>query len=246
MRDWWSALHFLRPQWLWMLAAVPVIFLLHRVRDDVKARWSRYIEPALLDHLIVAHKKPWRFRPIHMACLLIALGAVAAAGPAWTREHPPFTEDKAPLVIALDLSPTMDAIDIAPSRLERARLKLRDLLKVRNGGRTALFVYAGTAHMVLPFTTDFSLFDLYLSSLSTSLMPDRTKDSAAALRAIEDFLKTSPAGHHPVCHRWNRTAVGSRISAIRRQERKSQRAACAGRWNVSGRSGAHRRESISD
>ena len=192
MRDWWSALHFLRPQWLWMLAAVPVIFFLHRVRDDVKARWSRYIEPALLDHLIVAHKKPWRFRPIHMACLLIALGAVAAAGPAWTREHPPFTEDKAPLVIALDLSPTMDAIDIAPSRLERAKIKLRDLLKVRNGGRTALFVYAGTAHMVLPFTTDFSLFDLYLSSLSTSLMPDRTKDSAAALRTIEDFLKDEP------------------------------------------------------
>ncbi|MGB6192292.1 MAG: tetratricopeptide repeat protein [Terracidiphilus sp.] len=192
MRDWWSALHFLRPQWLWLLAAVPVIFLLHRVRDDVKARWSRYIEPALLDHLIVAHKKPWRFRPIHMACLLIALGAVAAAGPTWTREHPPFTEDKAPLVIALDLSPTMDAIDIPPSRLERARIKLRDLLKVRNGGRTALFVYAGTAHMVLPFTTDFSLFDLYLSSLSTSLMPDRTKDSASALRMIEDFMKDEP------------------------------------------------------
>src|SRR5579862_1868897 len=182
-------MHFLRPQWLWLLLAVPVIYLSFHIRDDVRARWKRYIDPELLDHLIVAHKRRWRFRPIHMVCLLILLGAVALAGPTWKREQPPFTEDKAPLVIALDLSQTMDAIDLEPTRLERAKLKLRDLLKVRNGGRTALFVYAGTAHMVLPFTTDNSLFDLYLSSLSTSLMPLRGKDTAKALNAIEDFLK---------------------------------------------------------
>ena len=185
----WASLHFLRPQWLWLLLAVPVIYLSFRIRDDVRARWKRYIDPELLDHLIVARKRRWRFRPIHMVCLLILLGAIALAGPTWKREQPPFTEDKAPLVIALDLSQTMDAIDLEPTRLERAKLKLRDLLKVRNGGRTALFVYAGTAHMVLPFTTDNSLFDLYLSSLSTSLMPSEGKDTAKALRTIDDFLK---------------------------------------------------------
>ncbi len=182
-------MHFLRPQWLWLLLAVPVIYLSFRIRDDVRARWKRYIDTELLDHLIVARKQRWRFRPIHMVCLLILLGAVALAGPTWRREQPPFTEDKAPLVIALDLSQTMDAIDLEPTRLERTKLKLRDLLKVRNGGRTALFVYAGTAHMVLPFTTDNSLFDLYLGSLSTSLMPSEGKDTAEALRTIADFLK---------------------------------------------------------
>jgi Ca-activated chloride channel homolog len=124
-----------------------------------------------------------------MICLLIALGAIALAGPTWRREQPPFTEDKAPLVIALDLSQTMDAIDLDPTRIERAKLKLRDLLKVRNGARTALFVYSGTTHMALPFTTDNSLFDLYLDSLSTSLMPSQGKDSAKALHTVEDFLK---------------------------------------------------------
>jgi Ca-activated chloride channel family protein len=149
MREWLAAFHFLRPEWLWMLAAIPLIYLSFHIRDDTRARWKRYIEPDLLDHLIVGRKQTWRFRPIHMVCLLIMLGAVAISGPAWKREQPPFTEDKAPLVIALDLSPTMDAIDLNPTRLERAKLKLRDLLKVRNGSRTALFVYAGTAHMVL-------------------------------------------------------------------------------------------------
>ncbi len=189
MTEWFKALHFLRPQWLWLLLAVPVIYLSFHIRDDVRARWKRYIEPDLLDHLIVARKRNWRFRPVDMVAALIVLGAIAVAGPAWKHEQPPFTEDKAPLVLALDLSETMNAIDLDPTRLERVKLKLRDLLKVRNGGRTALFVYAGTAHMVLPFTTDDSLFDLYLNSLSTSLMPSRGKDTAGALHAIEDFLK---------------------------------------------------------
>ncbi len=192
MSDWWHALHFLRLQWLWLMLAVPVIYLSFTIRDNARARWKRYIDPELLDHLIVARKSRWRFRPIHMISLLILLGTTAIAGPTWKREQPPFTEDKAPLVIALDLSETMNAIDLDPTRLERVKLKLRDLLKVRNGGRTALFVYADTAHMVLPYTTDFSLFDLYLSSLSTSLMPRQGKDTARVLHAIENFVKDEP------------------------------------------------------
>src|ERR1700723_2698877 len=127
MSEWWAALHFLRPQWLWLLCAMPVIYLSFRMRDNIRARWKRYIDPKLLDHLIVARKRRFRFRPIHMISILILLGALAIAGPAWKREQPPFTEDKAPLVIALDLSETMNAIDLDPTRLERAKLKLRDL-----------------------------------------------------------------------------------------------------------------------
>jgi Ca-activated chloride channel family protein len=187
--EWWKALHFLRPLWLWLMLAVPVIYLSLAIRDNARARWKRYIEPDLLDHLIVGRRRRWRFRPVHMISLLIILGAFAIAGPSWRREQPPFTEDKAPLVIALDLSETMNAIDLNPTRIERVKLKLRDLLKQRNGGRTALFVYANAAHMVLPFTTDNSLFDLYLDSLSTNLMPSSDKDTTKALDTIKEFLK---------------------------------------------------------
>src|SRR5580704_19136936 len=189
MSEWWASLHFLRPQWLWLLLTVPTIYLSFRIRDDVRSRWKRYIDPALLDHLIVARRRRWRFRPIHMISFLIFLGVIAVAGPTWRREQPPFTEDKALLVIALDLSDTMNAIDLDPTRLERVKLKLRDLLKVRNGGRTALFVYAGTTHLVLPFTTDTSLLNLYLDSLTTSIMPVNGKDTARALQTIQDFLR---------------------------------------------------------
>jgi Ca-activated chloride channel family protein len=189
VKEWLAALHFLRPYWLWLFVAVPVIYFASVFRDDVRARWRRYIDPELLEHLIVSRKDRWRFRPIHMICLLIGLGALALGGPSWKKEQPPFTEDKAPLVIALDLSQTMDAIDLSPTRLERAKLKLRDLLHVRDGGRTALFVYAGSTHMVLPFTTDESLLDLYLDSLATGLMPVAGKNSTVVLQAVQEYLK---------------------------------------------------------
>jgi Ca-activated chloride channel family protein len=189
MKEWLNALHFLRPDWFWFLAAVPVLLLSLRFSEDVRARWRRYINPELLEHLIVSPTRSWRLRPIHTLCALIVLGSVALAGPTWSREQPPFTEDKAHLVIALDLSQTMDAIDLDPTRLERAKLKIHDLIEERTGARTALFVYAGSAHMVLPFTADKSLFELYLNSLSTNLMPRSGKNTARAVETIEDFLK---------------------------------------------------------
>jgi Ca-activated chloride channel family protein len=189
LHEWWQALHFLRPHWLWMMLVVPVFYLSLAIRDNVRSRWKHFIEPELLDHLIVSRRRRWRFRPVHLLSLLILIVSVAVAGPTWQREQPPFTEDKAPLVIALDLSETMNAIDLKPTRLERVKLKLRDLIKKRGGGRTALFVYAEDTHMVLPFTTDESLFDVYLDSLSTNLMPPGSKDTAKALRTIDDFLK---------------------------------------------------------
>jgi Ca-activated chloride channel homolog len=190
LREWWQALHFLRPYWLWLTLAVPVFYLSLAIHNNVRAQWRHYIDPELLNHLIVSRRRPWRFRPIHLLSLLILIGSIAIAGPTWQREQPPFTEDKAPLVIALDLSTAMNAIDLSPTRLERVKLKLHDLLKNRNGGRTALFVYAGSTHMVLPFTTDESLFDVYLDSLFTNLMPREGKDTTKALHDIEEFLKT--------------------------------------------------------
>lgn len=187
--EWWQTLHFLRAHWLWMMLVVPVFYLSLSIRDNVRSRWKCFIEPELLDHLIVSRRRRWRFRPVHLLSLLILIVSVAVAGPTWQREQPPFTEDKAPLVIALDLSETMNAIDLKPTRLERVKLKLRDLIKKRSGGRTALFVYAEGTHIVLPFTTDESLIDVYLDSLSTNLMPPGSKDTAKALRTIDDFLK---------------------------------------------------------
>jgi len=180
--------HFLRPWWLLALLAAPLLLRAVARSEDVRARWRGTIAPHLLDHLVVARAATARFRPVHLTALMIVLGALALAGPTWQRERPPFVEDQAPLAIALDLSPTMDAIDVSPSRVERAKLKVHDLLALRPGARTALFAYAGSAHMALPLTDDANLLRTYVDALGTALMPVAGKDSARALQTIDAAL----------------------------------------------------------
>lgn len=180
--------HFLRPWWLLALVASAALVWIVAHREDVRNRWRGTIAPHLLDHLVVGRRAALRFAPVHLTAIAIALGAIAAAGPTWEREKPPFVEDKAPLAIAIDLSRTMDAIDVAPTRLERAKLKVRDLLALRAGARTAIYAYAGSAHRVLPLTDDPALIRTYVDSLATAIMPVGGKDTAKALATIDADL----------------------------------------------------------
>lgn len=187
--------HFLRPWWL--LALLPAGLLLWAVgwQDDVRKRWRRSIAPHLLDALVVQRRGRWHLRPVHLTSALMALGALAMAGPTWERERPPFLEEKAPLAIAIDLSATMDAVDVSPTRLERAKLKVKSLLALRQGARTAIYAYAGSTHLVLPLTDDARLIQTFVDALQTGIMPRPGKNTALALRTIDaDMAKEDTAG----------------------------------------------------
>jgi Ca-activated chloride channel family protein len=183
----------LRPWWLLLIPAGIVIAWLWRRQADPRARWRGIIEPALLDHLLVGEQSGVRFTPIHMVAAALVLAGVAAAGPTWEKEPPPFIEDRAPMVVALDLSRTMDATDVPPTRLERAKQKIRDLAAVRSGSRTGLVVYSGTAHLVLPPSEDPALLGLFLEALDTGLMPVAGRNAAAALAVADRVLAVESA-----------------------------------------------------
>lgn len=180
--------HFLRPAWLMALVAAAALAWVVSHHEDMRTKWQHAIAPHLLDRLLLDRRSARRIRPVHLTILLLVIGAVAAAGPTWQHERSPFVEDTAPLAIAIDLSQTMDAIDISPSRLERVKLKVRDLLALRQGGRTALFAYAGSAHMVLPLTDDARLIGTYVDSLVTRIMPVAGKNTTKALEIVEAAL----------------------------------------------------------
>ena len=181
-------LHFLRPLWLWGLLPAVVVYLLVRRRDDPTLRWRGLIDPHLLEALRVKPKGRGFPRPAGVASAALVLGCVGAAGPTWQREPSPFTEDKAPLVVALDLSESMLAIDVPPTRLERAKEKIRDLLARRAGARTGLVAYAGTAHLVMPPTDDSAALETYLAALDPDVMPRPGKAAAAALARAQEVL----------------------------------------------------------
>ena len=68
---------------------------------------------ASCDHLVVTPTARARIRPIHLASAALAIGSIATAGPTWQREQPPFVEDRAPLVIAVNLGPAGAATTLA-------------------------------------------------------------------------------------------------------------------------------------
>ncbi|MEM7668854.1 MAG: VWA domain-containing protein, partial [Pseudomonadota bacterium] len=93
----------------------------------------------------------------------------------------PLLAQTAPLVIVVKADESMAARDIAPSRMERARHKILDLLKTRAGARTALIAYAGTAHRVTPLTEDPAVIEPYVRGLAPDVMPRPGDDIAGAL-----------------------------------------------------------------
>jgi Ca-activated chloride channel family protein len=180
--------HFLRPLWLALAVAPIAVFAVQRWLDRLPVRADGLIAPHLLKHLLVPRGRSRGWRPSHFTMAALTLGSIALAGPAWEREQLPFARDESPLVIALELSQTMDAVDVEPTRLERAKQKIRGLLALRSGAKTALVVYAGTAHLVLPLTADPEVSDLYLDALATGLMPQRGNNPEAALAIAKKLL----------------------------------------------------------
>ncbi|VVP49578.1 hypothetical protein PS862_05318 [Pseudomonas fluorescens] len=162
--------HFLRPLWLLLLPFGALLPWLWRRSRDVQRRLRSNIAEHLLPHLLITPQDHQRLRPVHLVCALLMLGAVAVAGPTWEQDRPQFLENRAPLIIAIDLSPSMDANDVPPSRLEAAKHKLHDLIQRRAGARNALIAYAGSAHLVLPPTDDPALLDSFIQALSTDLI----------------------------------------------------------------------------
>lgn len=184
------AFHFLRPWWLVALVPLAVMLLLIRRNQRADLQWGDIIAPHLLKHLVVTPDTGWRIQPAYLVAAGTAIAIVALAGPSWRREVPPFVENKSPLMIALAVSPSMNETDVQPSRLERGKQKIRDLLAARTGARTALIAFAGSAHLVMPLTDDAAVIAPYLAALSTDLMPVPGQDTAAAVALAATSLAT--------------------------------------------------------
>ncbi|MBE9568243.1 MAG: VWA domain-containing protein [Proteobacteria bacterium] len=184
--------HLLRPWWL--LAFLPFLWIfrfLLVVRNPV-GRWRNVIAPHLLKVMLVRHGRASWFNPVTLSMAVMVLIIVALAGPTWKQQPSPFSEDIAALVIALDVSSSMQQQDVQPSRLERAKQKIHDLLALRPGGRVGLIVYAGSAHSVIPLTNDADVVNNFLSAITTDMMPRKGKFPEKSLPIAEQMLQDSP------------------------------------------------------
>lgn len=163
--------HFLRPAWL--LALPPLLALLFWVwRCQLRSRsWEAVCDPELLPHLLLGRSQRRANWPLWLLLAALLLADLSLAGPAWRQESQPLFRHQSALTILLDLSRSMNAADLKPSRLERARLKVKDLLRLRREGQTALVAFAGDAFVVTPLTEDTNTIESLLDSLDPELMP---------------------------------------------------------------------------
>ncbi len=187
-----SYLHFLRPWWL--LAFIPLLITLAYLwsaRNPI-GRWRKAIAPHLLKVILVRHSRTSWFNPVNVSIFVVFLGVLALAGPTWKQQPSPFSEDIAALVVALDVSSSMEQQDIQPSRLERAKQKVEDLLALRPGGQIGLIVFSGTAHSVIPLTNDPDVVKNFLNAVVTEMMPRQGKFPEKVLPIADQMLSVSP------------------------------------------------------
>ncbi|MEO0437772.1 MAG: VWA domain-containing protein [Pseudomonadota bacterium] len=177
--------HFLRPALLLvLLPAVPLAVLLWRSRGRTDA-WSRVISSELLPHLLNESGAKRKSYGIPLLLAAWCLAAIAAAGPSWKQLPTPVLQKQDALVLLVDQSYSMLAADLQPSRTDRARRKLLDLLQERREGLTALIAYAGDAHVVAPLTDDNPTIANLLPALRPEMMPLPGSDPVDAVeRAI--------------------------------------------------------------
>lgn len=181
--------HFIRP--FWLLALIPaIVFIVLLLRNKLtQGNWDNVCDAELLPYILqdkAGRQQHWTLAIMSIASVLAIL---ALAGPTWERLPSPVFRNDAAVVIALDLSRSMNATDIKPSRLVRARYKIADLLTQRKDGLTALIVYAGDAFTVTPLTEDIHTINSQLNALTTDIMPSQGSNALAALQQAVELLK---------------------------------------------------------
>jgi Ca-activated chloride channel family protein len=183
--------HFMRPWWLMILPSTLFAIVYLQSRSKASAQWKDAIAPHLFAAILVPRKFSSMVNPATVALLLLSLCGMVLAGPSWQQRSSPFVQDEAILVVAIDLSYSMDQTDIQPSRLERAKHKVKDLMAKRGGARTGLIVYAGSAHAVIPLTNDPKVVENFLDALVTPMMPRKGKNPEKVLPIAKQMLDDS-------------------------------------------------------
>ncbi len=180
--------HFLRPLWLSAIPLVVLVWWLVRRRETAGSVTGDFVAPHLRDALTVNRSDRKKVLPVDGVAIAIIFVVLAAAGPTWSKQQSPWFAESAPLVVAIEVSDSMRSNDLLPTRLDRARFKVLDLVAERTGSRTAIIAYAGSAHIVVPPSSDIDVIKPLLESLDPAIMPLQGAEVSAVLPLAEKLL----------------------------------------------------------
>lgn len=186
-----ESFHFLHP--LWFLALLPMAALLLLLKQTANSQnsWRKVVDPQLLPWLMLGDNGRRSHTTLWLLGIAWLIAVLALADPTWKKLPQPVFKTTQARVIVLDLSRSMNASDIKPSRLFRARLKIQDILNNKEEGQTGLVVFAGDAFSVVPLTRDSKTIRSMLQVLNPDLMPVQGSRVDLGLEKAAQLLKQS-------------------------------------------------------
>lgn len=180
--------HFMTPLGLLLFPVFLLLGIWLYKRQLNRSYWSNVCDPELLPFLEQKQEKQQNlFLPISLTVAGLLL-SIAAAQPVWKQQPQPVFKQSDALVIALDLSASMNADDLKPSRLQRARFKIEDILTRLPDTQVALLVYAADAYSVTPLTEDADTILAQLSAMTPEIMPKQGSRADRALLKADQLL----------------------------------------------------------
>jgi len=168
------------------------------LRNWKKKKLSLYSEKALLPHLLgdaSRHKATFRFILLMIATLLLIIGIV---NPQIGTKMEKVKRKGIDLVICLDVSQSMLAQDFKPNRLEKSKRAISRLIDQLQGDRIGLIVFAGKAYVQLPITSDYGAAKLFLSTITTDIVPTQGTDIGDAIELSMQSFGDSTFKHNAI------------------------------------------------
>tara|TARA_B100001146_G_scaffold225241_1_gene248539 strand:+ start:20703 stop:21707 length:1005 start_codon:yes stop_codon:yes gene_type:complete len=175
---------------LFFLAFLLFFIMWVKVEKHYNKKIWRKMDPKLKDKLfsrLDANFLQWKNRLTIIGLIFLIF---SAAGPQIGTRVSPIERKGVDLVFAVDVSESMNAQDIKPSRLEKAKFEISQIISQLKGDRVGIIVFAGSSHLYLPLTSDYEATQLFLDAIDTKMIPNQGTDLSTALRtAMSVFNK---------------------------------------------------------
>jgi len=181
---------------IWVVPALAALWiaLQHRALRALEA----FVAPAMQPKLLPSHRPARQYVQTSLVTIGSLLLLLAAAGPRWGEREETVLHQSRDLVIAIDVSLSMLANDVHPSRLERAKVDAMDLVASLKGDRAALIAFRAKPALVCPLTTDYAFLRQALAGIAPGSAPRGETDIGAAIARALDAFAEKEASHKAV------------------------------------------------
>jgi len=180
-------------QVLWVIPMLIILFVLGWAWR--KRSIESFAVPGAFKRLAPDFSRLNYFLKFILVLLAITAFAVALANPQWGVKKEKVKRKSADIFIALDISESMLAQDILPSRIDRAKRFTQNLVQSLKGERIGLILFAGNAYLQMPMTTDYSAAQLFIKSANTDLAPNQGTAISDAIDMAERSFEEDNKNH---------------------------------------------------